>query len=101
LGDKRPVSWKNNYWDNRSATDLQASIIDAEDDIKLAVVIGTEPQLTEKPIMKVSDNQSITLPDVPPAIQRLATEKHLPKWIFKAVGILLLSLLIQYLVKKI
>ncbi len=101
LGDKVPVSFKNNYWDNRPAAELQASIIDAEDNIKLAAVIGTEPQLTEKPIMKVADNPQITLPAVPLVIKHWAAEKHIPQWIFKAVGILLLGLVIQFWVKKI
>jgi hypothetical protein len=98
------VSFKNNYWDNRSAADLQASILDAEDDIKLAVVIGTEPQLRKKPTMKVAENPLIALPvlpSMPHAIQQLTTDKGVPSWVFKAVGILLVSFVIQYLVKKI
>lgn len=105
LGDKRPVSWKNNYWDNRSATELQAAIIDAEDDIKLTVVLGTEPQLTEKPVMNVADNAIFTSPSMPKAVKHLTTNQynlsHIPKWVLKVVGILLLSFFIQYLVKKI
>jgi Right handed beta helix region len=105
LGDKIPVSWKNNYWDNRSATELQAAIIDAEDDIKLTVVLGTEPQLTEKPVMNVADNAIITSSSMPKAVKHLTKNQynlpHIPKWVIKVVGILLLSFLIQYLVKKI
>ncbi|MEN9613191.1 MAG: hypothetical protein RLZZ628_4005 [Bacteroidota bacterium] len=105
LGDKVPVSFKNNYWDKRSVADLQASIIDAEDDLKLTVVIGTEPQLSEKPVMNVADNAIFTSSSVPKAVKHLTTNPynlpHIPNWVLKVVGILLLSFLIQYWVKKI
>jgi hypothetical protein len=105
LGDKVSVPFRNNYWDNRSATQLQTDIIDAEDDIKLVATIVTEPQLKEKPVMKVIDNQKdrITLPNVPPILKQLQDPVISPtiEWILKVGGIVLLGFFIQYLTQKI
>jgi hypothetical protein len=105
LGDKVSVPFKNNYWDNRSATQLQTDIIDAEDDIKLVATIVTEPQLSEKPVMKVVDNQKdrIAMPNVPPILKQLHAPVISPtiEWILKVGGIVLLGFFIQYLTKKI